>query len=594
MLIKAISMEEKQAKERIEKLTQDISNYDAYYYAKNNPLISDLEYDKLRKELDQLEKKYPQYILAESPSRRIGTPIVSIKTTAVKYKVPMFSISNVWNNEEVLDFDRTRKKLLNTSSISYMCEPKYDGLSCALLYENGILKQGSTRGDGYEGEDVSENVKEINSIPLKLKGNNLPRLIEIRGEVVLFKDEFKRLNKKQEALGKPLFANPRNAAAGSLRQLDPKITAARNLHFFGWGIGIYQGWKPKTQEKLLNQLLEWGFSVDIHRKVCNSIENAIRFHIQTEKVRVEFPYDIDGIVIKINNYNFQEQLGNTAHAPRWSIAYKFENRQLTTTLKDITTQVGRTGIITPIAILEPVKLGGVLIKRASLHTFDLLEKKDLRIGDRVIIERAGDVIPEVIAPINAWRTGKESIYQKPKKCPSCGSLLVESSAYLICKNTSCPAQLLAKTVFLTSREAFNIKGLGECSIELMIAYKFIKDQADVFYLTKENLLKLPKWREKKAQNLITEINFKKHINFSKFINALSIQLIGKNTAKLLAKHFNNLDDLKRVDKNTLMTIPSIGPNAADALIDFFKDDYNLQIIKKMLDAGVSIKNDSIA
>jgi DNA ligase (NAD+) len=583
-------MDEKQAKNRIEILTKEISKYDTYYYAKNNPLISDLEYDQLRKELDQLEKKYPQFVLAESPSRRIGTPITPSKTSTVTYKVPMFSISNVWNNEEVLDFDRTRKEALNVEFINYICEPKYDGLSCSLLYEKGVLKQGSTRGDGYEGEDVSKNVKVIDTIPLKLKNTNPPEVIEIRGEVVLFKDTFKRLNKQQQFDKKPLFANPRNAAAGSLRQLDPNITASRKLHFFGWGIGVHKGWQPKTQDELLNQLTRWGFTIDSNRKICTTIEEAILFYDEIEKVRDKLPFEIDGIVIKIYTYDFQEKLGNTAHAPRWSIAYKFEAKQVTTALKDIVCQVGRTGVVTPVAILDPVRLGGVLITKASLHNFDLLEKKDIRIGDKVLIERAGDVIPEIIAPIIALRTGKEHVFKRPENCPSCSSLLTQSGAYWICSNAKCPAQLLAKTAFLVSRQAFNIKGFGENSTGLMMKYKLIQDPADIFYLTKENLIKLPKWGEKKAKNLIEEINFRKNIILSKFINALSIQGVGLTVAQILANHFKNLDGLKIANKETLINIPSIGPSVADALIKFFKDDYNLKIISKILDAGVTIKN----
>ena len=585
-------MDKNQAKKRIKKLTKEISKYDSYYYAKNNPLISDMEYDQLRKELDRLESEYPQYILSESPNLRIGTPIAQDIKATVTHKIPMFSINNVWDTESVFDFDSTRKKLLNVTSINYICEPKYDGLSCALLYENGVLKRGSTRGDGYEGEDVSKNVKVINDIPLNLKDTNPPKLVEIRGEVVLFKDDFKKLNKRQESNGKSLFANPRNAASGSLRQLDPKITASRKLHFFGWGMGLHKGWEPKTQNELLNKLTNWGFTVDSHHKVCATIEQAILFYDKTGKIRDEFPFEIDGIVIKVNNYAFQEKLGNTAHAPRWSIAYKFEAKQVTTKLKDIVTQVGRTGVITPIAILEPVKLGGVFITKASLHTFDLLDKKDLRIGDKVLIERAGDVIPEVISPIVSIRTGKESIFKRPENCPSCGHELTKSGAYWICKNIRCPAQLLAKMVFLTSRKAFNIKGFGESSIELMIKHELIKDLADIFYLTKENLTKLPKWGVKKTENLMSEINFRKHITLSKFINSLSIQGVGLTTAQILAKQFQNLESLKAADKETLIQIPSIGPNVADAFIDFFKDDYNLKIIKKMIDAGVTIKNES--
>lgn len=582
-------MNKKLAKKRIKTLTDEISKYDTFYYEKNNPLISDLEYDKLRKELDTLEKKFPEFILPESPSKRVGVPITVNRAAVVPHKIPMFSITDVWNDKEVYSFDNSRKNLLEIDKLSYMCEPKYDGLSCSLLYEKGILKQGSTRGNGYEGEDVTKNVRVIDTIPPKLKDNNPPEVIEIRGEVVLFKKDFKKLNKQQQSQKKPLFANPRNAAAGSLRQIDPNITASRKLHFFGWGIGIHKGWQPKTQDELLNQLIRWGFTVDSHRKICNTIKETIQFYDEIGKIRNSLPFEIDGIVIKINNLNFQEKLGNTAHAPRWSIAYKFNAKQVTTKLKDIITQVGRTGVVTPVAILEPVKLGGVLITRANLHTFDQIENKDIRIGDKVLIERAGDVIPEVIEPIIELRTGKEQMFKRPKYCPSCSSLLIQSGAYWVCKNSKCPAQLLAKTEFLVSRQAFNIKGLGESSIKLMMKYKLIKDPADVFYLTKENLIQLPKWGDKKAENLIKEINYRKKITLSKFINALSIQGVGITAAKILANHFKSLDELKSANKEALMNIHSIGQNVADALISFFKNDYNLNIINKMLNAGVTIK-----
>lgn len=584
-------MDEQQAKERIKTLTHQISRFDAYYYQKNAPLISDFEYDELRKELNQLEKKYSQYILPNSPSKRIGTPISKIeKGTTIHHKIPMLSIENVWSDKDVVDFDKTRKKTLEVDKLNYMCEPKYDGLSCALLYEKGILKQGSTRGDGYEGEDVSNNVRVISDIPLRLKDNNPPELVEIRGEVALFLEDFKKLNITQQKLKKPLFANPRNAASGSLRLLDPSITASRKLHFFGWGIGLHKGWNPNSQNEVLNKLIQWGFQVDAHRNVCKSVNEVITFYNNTQKIRDTFPYELDGVVIKIDRCDFQEKLGVTSHAPRWSIAYKFEAKQVSTLLKNIITQVGRTGAVTPIAILEPVKLCGVLIKRASLHTFDLLQKKDIRIGDRVLLERAGDVIPEVIAPIIEARTGKEKPFNKPTHCPSCGTFLTQSGAYWICKNAACPEQLLARTVHLVSKQGFNINGLGESGIQLMIKHNLISDPADIFYLTKDNLIKLPNWGVKNADNLIKEIRLKKKITLAKFINALSISGVGISAARLLAKHFGTIGTLKKVQKEILTKIPSIGANMAKAIVDFFNDDCNEKLIQKILDAGVTIIN----
>lgn len=584
-------MDKKKAQHRIKVLTNQIRKYDDDYYIKNNPVISDLEYNQLRRKLKQLEEKYPQYILPDSPSKRVGTPLKNtIESATISYIIPMLSITDAWSVEELLNFDKTRKKLLDVPTLSYMCEPKYDGLSCSLLYEKGILKQGSTRGDGYEGEDVSKNVKVIKNIPLKLNGNNPPELVEVRGEVILFKEDFKKLNQQQELNKRPLFANPRNAAAGSLRQLNPTITASRKLHFFGWGIGLHKGWFPKTQNEILNQLIQWGFTVDSHRKICKTMEEAVIFYNEITKIRDDLLFDIDGIVIKINRYDFREKLGNTAHAPRWSIAYKFEAKRVTTRVKDIISQVGRTGVVTPVAILEPVKFGGVLIKRATLHTFSILKNKDIRIGDRVIIERAGDVIPEVIAPITSIRKGKEKPFHRPKNCPSCGSTLKPRGAYWVCENIACPAQLLGRTKHLVSKQAFNIKGLGASNIELLIKHNLINNPADIFKLTENNLIKLPKWGAKKTVNLLNEINLRKKITLPKFINALSIRGVGINTAKLLAKHFGNLDKLKQADITDLKQIQCIGQNVAIAIFDFFKDKFNLLFIKKMLDAGVIIQN----
>ena len=582
-------MENIQAKKRIKTLTNQISKFDTYYYGKNASLISDFEYDNLRKELDELEKKYPQYVLPKSPSKRIGAPNSNnLTNAAVHHEIPMLSIESVWSQTDVLDFDETRKKTLEVDKLNYVCEPKYDGLSCALIYEKGILKQGSTRGDGYDGEDVTNNVKAIKDIPLKLKSNYYPELVEIRGEVTLFIKEFKKLNKRQEAEGKPLFTNPRNAASGSLRLLDAKETAARNLHFFGWGIGQYKGWNPKNQNDILNQLVKWGIPVDTHRKLCKSIKETIAFYNVTQKIRETFPYELDGVVIKINKFDFQKKLGHTAHSPRWSIAYKFEPKQISTVVKNIVTQVGRTGVVTPIAVLEPVKLGGVIIKRANLHTIDLLQKKDIRIGDRVLLERVGDVIPEIIAPIVEVRTGKEIPFETPKYCPSCGTHLTKQGAYWVCDNPACPEQLLARTAYMVSKQGFNIHGLGTSGIQLMIEHKLIKDPADVFYLTTQKLIELPKWGMKKAENLIAEINSRKKISLSKFINALSIQGVGITAARLLAKQFKSLAELQKADIKTLNEIPSIGENTADAIVSFFKEDMNQKLIKKLLDADVVI------
>ena len=360
-------MDEKEAKKRIEELTKQIAYHDYRYYVLDDPVISDAEYDALRRELKSLEDEYPQFILPDSPRNRIGPPRISgTSFPKVEYEIPMPSITDAWSDEEILAFDKRVRKNLGVESVTYMCEPKYDGLSCSLLYENGLLARGSTRGDGHIGEDVTPNVRTIRSIPLRLLGN-APELIEIRGEVIMPKRAFKKLNEEQAKQNKPLFANPRNAAAGSLRQLDPNVTAKRKLVFFGWGIGISQGWKPKTQKVLLDQLQSWGFKVDPHNKYCENIDETLSFHKEMTKIREKLPFEIDGIVIKVNNMNWQQTLGSTAHAPRWAIAYKFAPREATTKVTDIILQVGRTGVVTPVAILEPVNIGGVIVERANVQ-----------------------------------------------------------------------------------------------------------------------------------------------------------------------------------------------------------------------------------
>lgn len=582
-------MNAQKAKKEIKELTDLIKKYDDYYYIQDNPIISDHQYDQLRQQLGQLESLYPNYVLSYSPNRRVGSP--DDKTTPfakVLHQNPMLSITDVWNNSEVLEFDKRMKELLGNTELEYMVEPKYDGLSCNLLYEKGQLKQGSTRGDGFEGEDVTNNVRTIHTIPSQLADSNPPDLIEIRGEVIMFKEDFRRLNRHRETKGMSLFANPRNAAAGSLRQLDANVTSRRDLHFLGWGIGLYSKWKPATQDALLNQLIKWGFEVDQHRKVCKNIKETLSIYKEFLKIRDGLPFEIDGIVIKVNDFTDQEKLGNTSHAPRWSVAYKFVPKRTTTRIVNIISQVGRTGIVTPVAIFDPVALGGVIIKRATLHTYGLLQKKDIRIGDVVWIERRGDVIPEVVKPIIVLRTGKEMIVKAPKYCPSCGSILKKNGAYLICTNTSCPAQLLGRTLQLVSKSAFDIKGLGKKNVQLLIDHHLIHDAADIFFLKEKELINLPKWKNKKVQNILLEIKAKKKIYLSNFIYALSILGVGFHMAKLLAKKFKTIDRLMNADVDEIRKIPSCGDNIAQSMVSFFKNKNNIALISKIENAGVEI------
>ncbi len=582
-------MNEQEAKQRIIELTKQLNKYDYYYYVLDNPLIADAQYDALRRELIALEKQYPQFVQPDSPNRRVGPPQAGSNAfPPVPYEIPMLSISDAWSDAEIRAFDQRVKTQLGVTEVVYMGEPKYDGLSCNLRYENGLLTRGSTRGDGRTGEDVTPNVRTIHAIPLRLRGD-APALVEVRGEVIMPKEAFKQLNKEQAAAGLPLFANPRNAGAGSLRQLDPAVTARRGLLFFGWGIGLHQGWDPQTQDELLKQLEAWGFRVDPHRRLCANIDDALAYHREMTKIREQLPFDIDGIVIKVNNLAWQAKLGHTSHAPRWAIAYKFPAREATTKVKDIIVQVGRTGAVTPVAVLEPVNIGGAVVERATLHTADLVRQKDIRIGDTVTVKRAGDVIPEVVAPITALRTGQERIFHMPTTCPVCGTPLEKDGAYWICPNAACPAQLVGRIVHLASRRAFDIHGLGEKSVQQMIDHDLLHDPADVFRLQADNLAQLPGWGPKRAQNLAAEIEQHKTISLARFLNALSIRGVGFRAAELLAEHFGTLAALQAADAATITAVPGIGPNVARNVVHFFAEPHNQALIRKMLAAGVTIR-----
>lgn len=581
-------MNDKEAKAQIKKLTEQIAYHDYRYYILDAPEISDAEYDALRRKLQSLENQFPQFILPDSPRNRIGPPRVSGTTfPKVKYQIQMPSITDAWNDEEILAFDKRVKTRLGVDAVAYMCEPKYDGLSCSLLYENGLLVRGSTRGDGHIGEDVTANARTIRSIPLRLMGN-APETVEVRGEVIMPKQAFKKLNEEQAKQNKPLFANPRNAAAGSLRQLDPQVTASRKLIFFGWGIGIHQGWEPETQQSLLNQLQTWGFKVDSHHKYCKNINEALDFHKEMTKIREKLPFEIDGIVIKVDKMEWQQVLGSTAHAPRWAIAYKFAAREATTKVTDIILQVGRTGVVTPVAVLEPVNIGGVIVERATLHTFGQMYKKDIRIGDRVMVQRAGDVIPEVVAPIKSVRTGKERVLPIPKVCPACETPLQKDGAYYICPNAACPAQLLGRVEHLASRRAFDIRGIGEKVASQLIESGLIHDPADIFSLKFEDLLQLPGWGEKRAHNLIQEIESHKKIPLGRFLFALSIRGVGFQVAQILAKNFKTMDKLENATGEEIAAIPGVGPVVAGKIKTFLSEHHNQQLIQKMLDSGVKI------
>lgn len=575
---------------RLNELRPEIDRHNYLYYVENNPEISDAEFDILMEELKSLESLYPELITLDSPTHRIGG-YVAAGFKSVEHIIPMMSIDNITDDEGAYEFNKRVKKILEISSdIEYIVEPKFDGVSVSLKYENGILVQAATRGDGKIGEEVTVNVKTIKSIPLRLKSSNgIPERLEVRGEVVINKESFKKLNKELADEGEPIFANPRNAAAGSLRQLDSSITAKRPLDFHPWGIGDVVGYDFKTEWEIINKIHDWGFRSEQRFKLCKDIGEAISYRHEMESMRDDLPYEADGIVIKVNDRRYQRELGTTAKFPRWAIAYKFKPRQATTKIRDIIVQVGRMGLITPLAKVEPVKIGGVTIRNASLHTEDIVRQKDVRIGDTVLIERAGDVIPQIVKAIAEKRTGEEKVFHMPQNCPSCRTRLERDGAYYYCPSLSCPAQLQGRIEHLASRKAFDIRGLGEKIVIQLMKEGLIKDLADVFYLKKEDLIGLERFAEKSAANLVEEIEKSKKITFNRFILALSIRHVGERMAQILAENFNSLDDLMESTEESLMDVPTVGPEVAKSIISFFGEQKKRDTIDKILSAGVKIE-----
>ncbi|HVY55434.1 MAG TPA: NAD-dependent DNA ligase LigA, partial [Thermodesulfobacteriota bacterium] len=528
-----MKLTKKEAKKKIEKLSRELEYHNYLYYVKNAPEISDYEFDSMLNELKELESEYPDLVKPDSPTQRVGGWVAE-GFAPVNHIVPMMSIDNISNIDGAYEFDKRVKRLLGIDGdIEYVAEPKFDGVSASLTYDGGLLTKGATRGNGLVGEDVTNNLKTIKTIPLKLKGKKtVPRLIEIRGEVLYPIEAFRKLNRELAEEGEPLFANPRNAASGAIRQLDSSITASRPLTFYGWGVGEVRGMEIKTEWDLVESLREWGFKIEDHMMTCANIGEAISYQKEMESARDSLPYEADGIVIKVNRRDYQKELGTTAKHPRWNIAYKFKPRQGTTRINDIIVQVGRVGLLTPVADLEPVSIGGITIKRASLHTDDIIKAKDLRIGDTVLVERAGDVIPEVVMPITEKRTGKEKVFRMPEKCPVCGTSVEKEGAYFYCPNLSCPAQLKGRIIHMASRRAFDIEGLGEKIVEQLMVKELVKDMADIFYLRKEDLEPLERFAEKSASNLEAEIEKSKKVPFDRFINALSIRHVGERVAQI--------------------------------------------------------------
>ena len=591
-------MDKETALKKISELRKIIEYHNQRYYQQDAPEISDAEYDRFMRELQNLEAQFPDDELASSPTQRVGAAPLA-KFASFTHPSPMLSLANAFSEEEIIDFDSRLKRLASIDNISYVTEPKLDGLAVNLIYEEGVFTKGATRGDGTVGEDVTQNLKTISSLPLRMKKSEqapIPSFVEIRGEVYMEKYPFEKLNRRRMEEGEEPFANPRNAAAGSLRQLDSKITAHRPLNIFLYGIGNVQGISFTTHWEVLRALSSWGFPVNKLIEQAHDINTCIRYFERITSLRDTLPYDIDGVVIKVDSLALQNRLGNISRNPRWALACKFPAQQETTIVKDIIVQVGRMGTLTPVAVMEPVNVGGVMVSRATLHNEDEVIKKDIRVGDTVIIQRAGDVIPEVVKVIPEKRTGKETKFKMPVKCPECGSEIVrfEGEVAHRCVNISCPAQLKEHIRHFASRGAMDIEGLGEKLSAQLFDAKFISDPADLYFLTKDKLLELDRQAEKSAQNLIDSIARSKNPPLDKFIYALGIRHVGERTAKLLAERFGSIENLMAAKIEDLTAVNEIGTEIAASIVEFFHESKNKAVMKKFAKAGVAPQRKGIS
>jgi len=584
-------------KKEVEALREALRYHNHRYYVLDDPEIPDAEYDRLMRRLLQLEAQNPEFVTPDSPSRRVGAPPLEM-FRPVRHELPMLSLANGFNDEEVRDFDRKVRRMLGTEDpIEYVSEPKMDGLAIEVRYEKGSLVRGVTRGDGASGEDVTANIRTIRAIPLKLRGNvrEIPARLHVRGEVFMPLSGFRRLNQEREQEGSLVFSNPRNAAAGSLRQLDSRITAARPLDVYFYGVGIVSGLPFMSHWDILKILPEFGLKTNPHARLCRGIEAAIVYFHDLLKIRSDFPYEMDGIVIKVNSLRLQKQLGEVTRSPRWAIAYKFPASQEMTQIKDIIVQVGRTGVLTPVAVLTPVVVEGATVSRATLHNQDEIERKDIRVGDWVIIQRAGGVIPEIVRVVLTKRPAHAKPYDFPKKCPVCASPAVRlpgESSYR-CMGISCPAQLKARIRHFVSRRAMDIAGLGQKLVNQLVDKGLVKNFADIYLLNRETLADLERMGETSARNLLDEIEKSKDTTLARFLYALGIPLVGEHLARLLAIHFGTLDTLVSADESDLVKIKEIGPRVARSLHVFFGNSDNLTVIQRLKDAGVSFEEKNI-
>jgi len=577
---------------RAERLRREINRHNYLYYVLDRPEISDAEYDRLMRELEEIEAAHPELITPDSPTQRVGAkPAEQFRT--VEHRTPMLSLANAFGTGDLLAFDRRIKRMLDLAEeapLEYVAELKVDGLAVSLTYEDGLLTVGATRGDGLRGEEITQNLRTIRSIPLRLLLETAPPpLLEVRGEVFLSREEFMRINREREQAGEALFANPRNAAAGSVRQLDSRITASRNLDMIAHGLGVAEGRDFATHWEALEFLRACGFKVSPRAQVCKDIAEVLAYCDHWGQNKRDLPYQIDGVVVKVNRIDLEERLGYVARSPRWAVAYKYPPEEETTVVRDILVSVGRTGAMTPVAIMDPVVVSGSTVSRATLHNEDEVRRKDVRVGDTVIIRKAGEVIPEVVAVVTSKRTGKEKPFAMPKVCPVCGSEAqrLPDEAVTRCTGIACPAQIKQRIYHFGSRGGMDIEGLGEAMVDQLVERALVRDPADIYFLTKEQLLSLERMGDKSATNLLSAIAGSKRQPLDRLLFALGIPHVGAHVAEVLASRFSSLEDIQRASAEELSEIEGIGPVIAQSIAVFFRQEQTAQVMEKLRRAGVA-------
>lgn len=583
-------------KKRIDKLVEELNEASYRYHVLAQPTISDAEYDRRYRELEALEAEHPDYVRADSPTKRVGDVPLSGFNTA-RHVIPMLSLNNAMDEEELREFDAQVRRFLGgrfeeSDVIEYSLEHKFDGVAISLTFENGYFARALTRGDGYEGEDVTQNVRTIRTVPLKVRAKSAPRLLEVRGEVLFLKQDFERYNEERIKAGEEAFANPRNAASGTLRQLDSRITAQRRLAFYCYGVGAHEGFSlPATHFDTIQKLSELGFQKSPFLKVARGGEELIQAYREANEKRNSLPFEVDGMVVKVNSYALQEQLGFRQRSPRWAIAAKFAAVEENTKLRDIIVQVGRTGAVTPVALLEPVRVGGVVVSRATLHNEDEIARKDLRIGDTVVVRRQGDVIPAVVAHVAAARTGSEKVFVFPDRCPECDTKLVKPDGEVVrrCPNRKCPAKLEQRILHYAGRNGVDIEGLGDKLVALLLEHELITDIASLYDVTLQRLLELPRMGELSSQNLLDAIEKSKKVPLNKFIFALGIRHVGERTALILARHCSTFERFRKLTEEELLSIREIGEETAKAIVSYLSDPSEQAMLDRLLSKGLKIQ-----